>query len=131
MVNFRRGRRRRGALEPGRGRPQIACADIDYRRSCGRRRTRRALQLLVADQQPERAASDKRCGKRIFADRRHQTVEKTGLRAAHRTIPFMVSLSFSSCRMVSCGARLRESSLLIPIANSAPAITAATTAEVK
>ena len=65
------------------------------------------------------------------SQRRCQTVEKSVCVFAHRTIPFTVSLSFSSCRMVSCGARLRASSRLMPIANSTPAITAATIAEVK
>ena len=89
------------------------------------------LSFSLPDQQPESAASDQGRGNGIFPGSHYHTVDETSLRVAHRTIPFTVSLSFSSWRIVSRGARLRGSSRLMPIANSTPAITAATIAEVR
>src|SRR5258707_614014 len=93
------------------------------------RRLRLILDLLVANEQQEGAASNKRRGRGIFPNRRHETLEKTAFRAVHRTISFTVSLSFSSWRIVSRGARLRVSSRLMPIPKNTPASTAATITE--
>ncbi len=90
-----------------------------------------AFKFLASDQQPESATSDQGRRNGIFPGSCYYTVDETSLRVAHRTIPFTVSLSFSSWRIVSLGARLRGSSRLIPIAKSTPAITAATIAEVR
>ena len=89
------------------------------------------LSVVASHQQPESAPSDKGRGNRVIPCGRYDTVDETVLRAAHRTIPFTVSLSFSSWRIVSRGARLLELSRLMPIANRTPAITAAAIAEVR
>ena len=76
-------------------------------------------------------APDESGSKRVLANRFPQIVQKTGLHATHRTISFAVSLSFSSWRIVSRGARCRASSRLKPTANNTPASAAATTAETR
>lgn len=94
-------------------------------------RTRGVLQPVATNQQPERAASNQRRGYRVFPSGGVQTIKETSLLTTHRTIPFTVSLSFSSWRNVSRGVRWRASSRLIPTANRMPARAAATIAEIR
>ena len=118
---------------PSSRRPTLcAGTEIGDRRGRGRHRTRPRSSVCRCRSAARGAASDQGRGKRDFPGQpRIRLSTKLRLCAAHRTIPFTVSLSFSSWRIVSRGARLRASSRFMPIANSTPAITAATIAEVK
>src|SRR3954470_15472553 len=90
-----------------------------------------AFNVLSPDQEPQRTACDKSGGERVFAGGGFETFNKVGLCVCHRAMPFKVSLTFSSCRTVSRGARLLASSRLRPTMNNMPAIAAAMTAATK